>query len=271
MMEMVAFTLEHVVNTVRTVVGPRAASKGLDLGFELEPGLPHALQGDPLRLGLLLINYTNHAIDLSDHGSIMVRIRKIDAREAVCLLRFEVGGTGLDLATCQQLAHLMGGEADVQREPGGRSSCWLTARVGTLGAPAAPPPAGAQFRTIVQGDPAVIDLSILAKLLSDDTAKVKKFAVKFLQSSQGGFEEMETSLAAGNVQRVRELGHRIKSAARTVGALGMAELCERLEHLAPGTPAQEMAAARPIVAALWPLLAQITEHIRHTGAFSNDA
>ncbi|MBC7456077.1 MAG: response regulator, partial [Massilia sp.] len=63
--------------------------------------------------------------------------------------------------------------------------------------------------SIPAGDPRVIDLAILATLLSGDAAKVRKFALKFLQTTQSGFAEMETSLAAGNVQRVRELGHRI--------------------------------------------------------------
>ncbi|MBC7685249.1 MAG: Hpt domain-containing protein, partial [Bdellovibrionales bacterium] len=88
--------------------------------------------------------------------------------------------------------------------------------------------------------------------------------LKFLQTTQSGFAEMETSLAAGNVQRVRELGHRIKSAARAVGALGLAALCERLEHLPPGATFEaEHAAAQPMVAALWPVLGQISEHIMH--------
>ena len=123
--------------------------------------------------------------------------------------------------------------------------------------------------TVVKGDPQVIDLTILAELLSYDAAKVRKFADKFVQTTQIGFEEMETSLAAGDVQRVRELGHRIKSAARTVGALGMADLCEQLEHLAAGTPEQELAAARAYVATLWPLLARITEHITDDTTFGN--
>ena len=137
--------------------------------------------------------------------------------------------------------------------------------------PVGEPLAATLFPSIVQGDPDVIDLTILATLLTGDTVKVRKFSAKFLQTTQHGFEEMEASLAAGNIQRVRELGHRIKSAARTVGALGMAGRCDQLEHLAPGTPDQELAAARAILALLWPLLAQITEHVSHPATFGNDS
>jgi two-component system sensor histidine kinase/response regulator len=443
--EVLAFTLDHVIQTVTTVVAPKAASKHLELLFEIEPGLPPALQGDPLRLGQVLINYTNNAIKFSERGSITVRVSMVEERADDCMLRFEVrdtgigltpeeaaklfqsfqqadtsitreyGGTGLGLAICKQLAQLMGGDVGVQSTPGSGSTFWFTARVGKLDglsgptevappdesatqaalngarillvedntfnqqialemleeagcvvclaqnglealdllakapfdcvlmdvqmpvmdglqatrlirldprlaglrvlamtatatnddrarcmeagmddfitkpiqpallrqtvarwlparAPEAPPaaPAPAGFSTIVAGDPQVIDLTILAKLLSYDPAKVRKFAFKFLQSTQGGFDEMEDSLAAANVERVRELGHRIKSAARTVGALGMADLCERLEKLPVVDADTDMAAARALVAQLWPLLEQITEHIMQNTTFASD-
>ncbi|UUZ46934.1 Hpt domain-containing protein [Massilia sp. B-10] len=78
-------------------------------------------------------------------------------------------------------------------------------------------------------------------------------------------------MATGNIERVRELGHRIKSAARTVGALGMAELCERLETLPQASPAEERAQARTILATLWPLLEKVTEHIMQNTTFASDA
>ena len=145
---------------------------------------------------------------------------------------------------------------------------WLPARGADVERAALP---ATGYRTIAAGDPQVIDLTILAKLLSYDQAKVRKFAFKFLQSTQSGFDEMETSLAAGNVVRVRELGHRIKSAARTVGALGMASLCEQLEQLPPATSELERQTARDLVARLWPLLEQVTEHIMQNTTFASEA
>ena len=111
------------------------------------------------------------------------------------------------------------------------------------------------------GDPAIIDLSILARLLGFDQAKVATFADKFLQSAGAGLAEMHTALAHGDVQRMRELGHRIKSAARIVGALGMATLCEQLEHLPVSTPQADAAAASVILARLCELFEQVTEHV----------
>ncbi|WP_193615658.1 PAS domain S-box protein [Massilia sp. YMA4] len=125
-------------------------------------------------------------------------------------------------------------------------------------------------RATLAGDPAVIDLSVLAQVLGYHPDKIRKFAFKFLQTSESGFSEMERALAAGDIQAVRDLGHRLKASARTVGAYGLGELCHQLEKLPAGDPASEARAARELVARLWPLLAQITEHIMNNTTFADD-
>ncbi|WP_300752357.1 PAS domain S-box protein [Janthinobacterium sp.] len=453
--ERVNFSFDHVLQTLSTVVAPRAAGKNLELVFEIDPQLPAVLVGDPLRLGQVLINYTNNAIKFSEQGSITVKVHKVVSDARNCLVRFEVcdhgiglsqnemsklfqsfqqadtsttreyGGTGLGLAICKQLAQLMGGDVGVDSQPGAGSTFWFTAHLGISDqtAPAmldnmvqtaaamrasadaalvmstlkharillvednpfnqqvalelleeagasvclanngvealdllrqtqfdcvlmdvqmplmdgleatrhiradpqlaklrvlamtatatsedrvrcleagmddfiskpiqpammyqtiaswlperdAPPPVRSRsvpaFKTTLAGDPLVIDLSILAKLLGYNPQKVRKFAFKFLQTTQDGFAEIDAALARGDVNQVRELGHRIKSSARTVGALGLAELCHSLEVLAPGDPVDEAERAGRIVARLWPLLDQITEQIMNNTSFAND-
>jgi HPt (histidine-containing phosphotransfer) domain-containing protein len=145
---------------------------------------------------------------------------------------------------------------------------WLPAqRVDETEARAAQRPAGSHKNTLA-GDPAIIDLSVLAQLLGYHPQKIRKFAFKFLHTTKDGFDEIETVMKTGNLARVRELGHRIKSAARTVGALGMAELCEDLENL----PQEEAGAiqARNLMARLWPLLDLVTEQIMTNTTFAND-
>ncbi|QYF95764.1 PAS domain S-box protein [Massilia sp. PAMC28688] len=442
----VPFTLGQVIETVTTVMAPRAASKHLALEFACDPALPAFLRGDPLRLGQVLINYTSNAVKFSDSGSVTVRVRLADDGPEDCLLRFEVadtgiglsaqeagklfqsfqqadtsttreyGGTGLGLAICRQLAQLMGGTVGVESAPGRGSTFWFTARVGKLAAPAeAPPPAAtagtlppalrgarillvedntfnqqialelleealcdvrlaqnglealdllatapfdcvlmdvqmpvmdglqatrlirldpalqglrvlamtatatsedrqrcmaagmddfiskpiqpallyqtvarwlpphaqaaeasapktrasASYRTMLAGDPAIIDLTILARLLSYDPTKVRKFAFKFLQTTQDGLAEMDQALAAGKLARLHELGHRTKSSARAVGALGMAALCQQLEDLPADVPAA-LHEAHDHIAQMWLLLEQITEHIMQNTTFASD-
>ena len=443
--QQVAFSLGQVVQTLTSVVAQNAASRHLDLVFDLDPALPPVLVGDPLRLGQVLINYTNNAIKFSERGRIAVRARKEAGDARHCLVRFEVsdqgiglseaeiarlfvsfqqadpsttreyGGTGLGLAICKELAQLMGGEVGVRSQPGAGSTFWFTARLGVPAsaaatlidrisdaaaqllapAPAPAPPAAqraarillvedntvnqqiaqevleqagatvciahhgiqalqllqqAEFDCVLMdvqmpqmdgmeatrriratarlaslpvlamtanattevrkhcldagmndfiskpirpalmvqtialwlphgvvlagaapfrpppastsgagGDPAVLDLSVLTALLGNDVPKLRKFASSFLQSSRQGVRDMEAALAHGQVQEVRALGHRIKSAAHGVGASGMAELCHDLEHLAPGDADSEMARAQPMVAQLRALLEQVAQ------------
>ncbi|KQQ47429.1 histidine kinase [Duganella sp. Leaf126] len=458
--EQVDFALDQVIQTVTTVVAPKAASRELELVFDLDPALPRVLRGDPLRLGQVLINYTNNAIKFSEKGRIDVRVRQVVADAHGCLLRFEVsdcgiglseleierlfqsfqqadtsitrehGGTGLGLAICKQLAQLMGGEVGVRSQPGVGSTFWFTARLGISDAsmpqvldrmqdtaaelqaasagaavmtalqgarillvedntfnqqialemledvgasvclaangqealdllrqatfdcvlmdvqmplmdgleatrhiradprladlrvlamtatatsddrarciaagmddfiskPIQPAlmyrtiaqwlpaqrsdvaPAGeprpaprSAFKTTLAGDPAVIDLSILAKLLGYHPEKVRKFAFKFLHNAQEGLSAMEAAIRRGDLAQVRELGHRLKSPARTVGALGMGDMLASLELLPTGaSDAANLAAARVCLTRLWPLLELITEQIMQNTTFADE-
>jgi two-component system sensor histidine kinase/response regulator len=457
--EQVDFALDHVIQTLATVVGPKAASRELELVYDLDPTLPKVLRGDPLRLGQVLINYTNNAIKFSEKGRIEVRVRQVIGDANGCLLRFEVsdcgiglseqeidklfqsfqqadtsttreyGGTGLGLSICKQLAQLMGGEVGVRSRPGQGSTFWFTARLGISsatvpalidrvkdaaaellassrsaavmaalknarillvedntfnqqialemleevgssvclaangmealellrqtafdcvlmdvqmplmdgleatrriradprladmrvlamtatatsedrvrcieagmddfiskpiqpalmyqtianwlperpeGAPreAPPTPARPAFKTTLGGDPAVIDLSILAKLLGYHPHKVRKFAFKFLHNTQDGFNQMETALGRGDLAALRELGHRLKSPARTVGALGMGELLLQMEQLPPAdSDADNALRAQALLQKLWPLLERITEQIMTNTTFADD-
>jgi len=158
-LQQVGFTLDQVLQTLSTVLAPTAASRHLDLKFDLDPALPPTLVGDPLRLGQVLINYTNNAIKFSERGTVTIRVRKEAGDVDACLVRFEVsdqgiglseaamaklfvsfqqadasttreyGGTGLGLAICKELAQLMGGDVGVDSEygsevPSGSPHAW---------------------------------------------------------------------------------------------------------------------------------------------------
>jgi signal transduction histidine kinase len=84
-----SISLDHVIQTLNTVVAPKAASRELELVYDLDPTLPRVLRGDPLRLGQVLINYANNAIKFSEKGRIEVRVRQVvgDATAACCALK----------------------------------------------------------------------------------------------------------------------------------------------------------------------------------------
>ncbi len=153
------FRLSEVLDSVSTVIGHRAAAKGLELNFRVDRDVPEHLMGDPLRLGQMLLNYGNNAVKFTDEGEVEVRVSLLEGTEdGGVLLRFDVrdtgigltpeqikglfqsfhqadgstsrkyGGTGLGLAIVSRLARLMGGEVGVDSEPGRGSTFWVSAR-----------------------------------------------------------------------------------------------------------------------------------------------
>ncbi len=162
--ENIDFDLDKVLENVSNLIGEKATAKGLELIFDIEPGVATQLKGDPLRLGQILINFCNNAVKFTESGEIVVKARVQEKDEEGELVRFEVsdtgiglteeqmgrlfrafeqadasttrqhGGTGLGLAISKRLAQLMGGDVGVSSEKGKGSTFWFTARLGT-GAP----------------------------------------------------------------------------------------------------------------------------------------
>jgi len=158
--EITDFALEEVLDNVANLIGDKASSKSLELIFDLDPDLPPAFKGDPLRIGQVLINYANNAVKFTEEGEIVVRTKKLEPIDDDLIVRFEVqdtgiglteeqkeklfqsfqqadtsttrkyGGTGLGLTISKRLAELMGGDVGVESEPGKGSTFWFTARLG---------------------------------------------------------------------------------------------------------------------------------------------
>jgi len=109
---------------------------------------------------------------------------------------------------------------------------------------------------------AVIDFSVLERIIGSDPAKIHKFTLKYLNSAQQGLDEIEEALRQEDMAALAALGHRNKSPARTVGATAYADLCQSLEQCKGGG---DIAQARQIVAQMRLLLVRIAEQI-HRGA-----
>ena len=160
-LEQLNFSLDDVLRNLVNLVGNRAAEKGIKLLIDKNlDGAGENLRGDPLRLGQILLNIVGNAIKFSDHGAIVVRIRRDEAAIDGMRLRFEVedqgigidaekqerlflafeqadgsmtrkfGGTGLGLAISKRLVQMMAGEIGVDSRPGQGSTFWFTAWFG---------------------------------------------------------------------------------------------------------------------------------------------
>ncbi|HEU4851765.1 MAG TPA: CHASE domain-containing protein [Telluria sp.] len=403
-LELLDFRLEALLGNVRSQMEDAARARGLELRFEVAPGVPAWLRGDPLRLEQVLINFVGNAIKFSDHGEVRLRVELAgaDGEGDSLLVRFEVqdhgigltraeiaglfrsfhqadqsttrkyGGTGLGLVISKQLAELMGGEVGVDSAPGQGSTFWFTARLGQaarlgsepgeelpqqLAASVAgtrillvednvfsqqvgrelledaqatvrvaangkeavdllqrerfdcvlmdvqmPVMDGYEATRLIRADPrtrdtlviamtanagkedrercleagmddfitkpvaparllAIIagwlrhpgrtgaerpfapaaedepengffDPAVLSATFAGDPGRMRKFALLFLDSSRTGLDELEHALADGQLVRVGQLAHRLKSPARAVGAASFSSLCAQLEEIA---------------------------------------
>ncbi|MGB4062381.1 MAG: MASE3 domain-containing protein [Azonexus sp.] len=154
------FKLGEVLESLMSLIGHRFQEKGIELRVDLPPEVAHlSMQGDPLRLGQILLNLIGNALKFTTHGSVTVCIRVAEESPDNVMLRFEVqdtgigisaedqkrlftafeqadgsmtrkyGGTGLGLAISKRLAHLMAGEIGVESLLGSGSTFWFTARM----------------------------------------------------------------------------------------------------------------------------------------------
>src|SRR5262249_2681803 len=109
----------------------RAHQKGVELVHRVDPDVPDALVGDVARLGQILHNLVENALDLTARGTVAVDVAAADAPECQApRLRFSVrdsvprtprpqpGAAGLGFRIACHLIALMGGEVDVDSEIG---------------------------------------------------------------------------------------------------------------------------------------------------------
>ncbi|MCC7703432.1 response regulator [Janthinobacterium sp. GW460P] len=225
--EKVDFFLEDVLAQIADLSVMRAQDKGLELLFDIAPDVPNALQGDPLRLGQVLINLTNNAIKFTDKGEIVVTIRLQQLEEHAAVLRVDVrdtgigltppqrsklfqaftqadtsttrhhGGTGLGLTISKRLVEMMEGEIDLVSEAGVGSTFFFTARFGLAAVPRDNLPQ-LQHQQQFQG---------LRVLVVDDNPSAREIFVSMLVAL--GFEARAVSggvLAIGAVAQARAEG-----------------------------------------------------------------
>lgn len=157
--ENIDFRLSEVLGNITDFIAEKCTDKGLELIFDSDPYIPDALNGDPLRIGQVLLNYANNAVKFTEEGQIIIRVRELSREAENSILKFEVvdsgvglkpeqkaklfqsfqqadtsttrkyGGTGLGLAISKKLSNLMGGTVGVESEYGEGSTFWFTVKV----------------------------------------------------------------------------------------------------------------------------------------------
>lgn len=77
---------------------------------------------------------------------------------------------------------------------------------------------------------AAVDVAVLRGLVGDDADIVRELLVDYLASTRQLVKELRVAFTAGDASRVAAIAHRFKSSSRSVGALGLGDLCAELEN-----------------------------------------
>jgi len=167
-LERTDFLLDTVLTDLTGLIAQKIFDKGLELLFLVEETVPRHLNGDPLRLGQVLLNLLSNAAKFTQLGQILLHIRCLERQGQRVRLGFEVsdtgigisesqlanlfqpfeqaelstarhyGGTGLGLAICRHLLGLMEGTIEASSEVGAGTTFRATAWFGLAATPTSP-------------------------------------------------------------------------------------------------------------------------------------
>ncbi|MCK2088876.1 response regulator [Thauera aromatica] len=147
-LDVLPFRLDEMLRNLSVMLAGAVRSQAVEVLFQLDPGLPHALRGDGLRLQQVLLNLAGNAIKFTERGEVVVALKLLEETPEAVHIEFSVrdtgigiapdvlprlfsafeqadasttrrfGGSGLGLAISRRLVQLMGGELAVESVPG---------------------------------------------------------------------------------------------------------------------------------------------------------
>lgn len=159
-LEIIEFDLYTVIEDAADMVSQEAHKKGLELILDFDERVPVLVQGDPLRIRQILVNFLSNALKFTHHGSIAVRVEWVETTSQKTTVRIAVedsgigiqekkldnlfqafrqidssttrkfGGTGLGLSISKNLIRMMRGKIGVRSKPGKGSTFWVLVPLG---------------------------------------------------------------------------------------------------------------------------------------------
>jgi signal transduction histidine kinase/CheY-like chemotaxis protein len=156
-LEKIDMDLRATVEDVARLLAVQAHAKGIEMIVDVDPALPHWLQGDPGRVRQVLLNLGSNAVKFTKQGEVSIELRVAGIDAGGTWIRCDVrdtgvgipaarigalfqpfsqvdasttryyGGTGLGLSIARRLVDLMGGQTGVESTEGAGSTFWFAA------------------------------------------------------------------------------------------------------------------------------------------------
>ena len=89
---------------------------------------------------------------------------------------------------------------------------------------------GNRSNTSAPGAAAPVDRSVLAEISGGDAAAERDILLDFRRVNDEDAAMLKQAVAKNDIPQVARASHRIKGACKMVGAMGLASVCERIEH-----------------------------------------
>jgi two-component system sensor histidine kinase/response regulator len=221
-LESIELDLRANIEDVGSAMAFQAASKGLELIVNVEPGIAGRVRGDPQRLRQCLVNLVSNAIKFTKAGEIVIEVRNQPGDDGNLLTYFEVrdtgmgiagktletlfqpfvqadssttrhfGGTGLGLSIVRRLVELMGGKIGVSSEVDVGSRFFFALPL---------PPVAAispdrRARVEAGGRILVVDDNVTNQRVLSTQLVHAGYAVTTVGSGSAGLEELQAAMAS---------------------------------------------------------------------------
>jgi signal transduction histidine kinase/CheY-like chemotaxis protein len=154
--ESIAFSPRQLIDNAVSIIGPRAAAKGIAVRAFTDPAVPPALMGDAGRIRQVLLNLMSNAVKFTEVGEVFVSVHLLTTNSERATVEWRIkdtgigikpeligslfkdfiqadssinrrfGGSGLGLSICKRLLDRMDGKISLESTPGRGSTFIFT-------------------------------------------------------------------------------------------------------------------------------------------------
>ena len=225
-LEPAPFSPATLTQNVVSILGPRAAAKGLAIVAENEPTLPPGLMGDAGRIRQVLLNLMSNAVKFTETGSVSIRAGCLSEADGHATIEWTVsdtgigipaeqvdklfneftqadssisrrfGGSGLGLAISRRVVDQMGGKIGVTSRPGAGTTFRVVLTLPVAEPPVLVPPEQADTAEALRKDIAALGRP-LRVLFAEDNPTNQFVALQLLK----GFD-IQIDVAGDGVEAV---------------------------------------------------------------------